>query len=278
METIERHRVGPERALLRRGAPALDPTVAGPVLVVDDATLDPVIAVFPFPGDLARYRHAVMAYPMDTTVRSGGVRNKSRVFGYGARSVIMKRNACRVCAGAMEAPEAHATIEAAADALHDALVEIVPARAAHDREVARARVLGDWMMGERSPWTSGVVNKTSPMPYHYDRNNLPVWSAMVVARRGVRGGHLHVPEYDVVLPCRDGDVVAFPGWDLMHAVTPMTYRGSSPYRFTAVYYGVAAMGDCEGADDELAAGRARRTTGEDNWKERQRALGLLGDQ
>lgn len=230
-------------ALLRSSAPALDPTpgtdVARPFRVeLPDGT--PVAVVDTFPGDLAAYRRAVLAYPMGTTFRAAGIRNTSAVFGSLRRSGIMHRTAAQSCAGSIVAPEAHAVLAGAASALAARFAALAPDLAAHDRGVVNERVHPDWMMGE-SWWTSGVLNRSSALAYHYDRNNHPVWNCMVVVRRHTLGGHLHVPRVGLVLPCADGDVAWFPAWTELHGVTPITARRRDGYRYSAVYYSVRGM-------------------------------------
>lgn len=122
-------------------------------------------------------------------------------------------------------------------------------------------------MGD-SHWTSGVLNRTSGLAYHTDRNNFPgTWSAMVCVRRGIRGGHLRLPAYDLVVPCSDGQVVYFPGSTILHGVTPFTRAGDDAYRFTAVYYAVSGMRHCLPATVELLRARAARTDREDSIAE-----------
>jgi hypothetical protein len=107
--------------------------------------------------------------------------------------------------------------------------------------------------------TSGVINKTSTLPYHYDGNNFDMWSAMPIIRRGTRGGYLSVPEYDITIECRDGWVVFFPGFRLLHGVTPIAHVAKDAYRFTVVYYCLRGMKDCFTYAVEQAEARKRRT-------------------
>jgi hypothetical protein len=241
----------------------LAPTVGSEVIVSDSATGDPVLIVAPYPGDLAAYRRACLAMPMSTTYRASGIRNESQVFGYVGRRALLKREGCRACSAADSAPDAHAVLVDAARELAAHFTILHPSQARADRALVESRVLPDWRMAG-SWWTSGVLNRTSALGYHYDRNNFRgTWSAMICCRRGVRGGHLHLPGYDVVIPCADGDVVYFPGSLLMHGVTPFTRTTDDAYRFTAVYYSVSGMAHCGPADVELAAARTARTAREE---------------
>lgn len=154
---------------------------------------------------------------------------------------------------AFTAPEPHAIIASEASRFHAWLKGIVPQVV---EQGWNTEVDDDWRLTEESYWTSGVVNVTSVLPYHRDRNNFPVWSVMPVVRRSVKGGYLHIPEYDAVLACRDGWVVAFPGEAIVHGVTPMKAQKKGAYRISSVYYCLKGMKNC--AADALEQGEARQ--------------------
>jgi hypothetical protein len=274
---IEASRQPSDRSLLYSGVPSMEATVRSPTTVIDADSGLAALVTIPFPADLGEYRRAARAYPIQAngTRRGGGVANASRTFGYLARSGIFRRSCCMACSGALTSPEAHEVISGAAGDLAGMLAELQPERAAADLALVSAHVHSDWLMTPTSPWSSGVLNRTSPLPYHRDRNNFPAWSAMVVLRRGVRGGHLHVPEYNIVVECRDGDVVYFAGSDLMHGVTPMMKTTPDSYRLSAVYYPVASMATCLPFAEEVVRGQRNRSDSEDGLIERQRREGTM---
>jgi len=265
----------PDKSWLGQSLPEMEPTVRAPCIVRDGNSGEPVMYVAKYPGELATLRRALLTYPMSPSgvPRASGWRSKTSNFGYVGRRALMKRDNCRTCAPATQAPEQHRIIAGAATVLAKHLAEVLPERFEHDLG-ASGIVLPDWKLTERAPWTSGVVNWLCPMPYHYDRNNLDAWSAMPVVRRGIRGGHLHVPEYGLVVECRDGDVVYFAGYNLMHGVTPMRKTDDDGYRVSAVYYAVKDLKDCLPADQELQYGQQKRTEREGGMLDRQRASGL----
>ena len=249
--------------LLGKGA-ALEPPgamIKAPCLVRAGDELVAVVLRMP-PGPLAWVRKALLGWPFDTTTyRSAGIKNNARTFGYLARNTLLQRDGCRACQGSRLAPEAHHGIVAQAELLSAMLAEAAPELAARDRAAAEA-VSPEWRMGD-SQWTSGVANSTSVLPYHFDRNNLePVWSAMIVVRRGVRGGYLHVPELGASFHCRDGDVVCFPGWRFVHGVTPVKIVEPDGYRISAVYYCVEQMRACGTGAEEMARAQLARTNRE----------------
>lgn len=265
--------------LHREGAGDHEPNVPdAPLIALDAATRDPVLVLARYPADkLPALRAAMRAYwkaHPGVVSRIGGSRTDTTPFGFAAAQPLLRRVSCRPCGGAAVAPTPHAMICDAATALDATFTALYPERAHADHARAIDAILPDWFLGE-SHWTSGVLNYNSPIGYHRDANNLPCWSAMVCVRRGMRGGHLHLPEYAITLPCRDGDVLYFPGYDILHAVTPLRRNAPDAYRLTAVYYTVARMAGCGPADDQLALAQARRTASEDTLIERQRASGWL---
>lgn len=262
MRTVVAHRRPVDGAELERTQPPAleaDPTLSD-VLVVDEDG-GPLLAVTRLDRDwLAAARRAALVYAKraSTTYRASGIRNVSRTFGFLSPATTMRRDGCRSCNGATEDPEAHATLCETARWLTVGVREALPDQALQAEE--RSAVISpDWRLGG-SWWTSGVLNIDSAMPYHRDGNNLPgVWSSMIVFRRGTAGGHLHLPELDLVLPLRDGDVLTFPGPDLWHGVTPIERTQRDGYRMTAVYYTVAAMSRCGDPAEEAVVTAARRT-------------------
>lgn len=265
-------------ALLAHGAPDLDPNIRGPVLARDPDG-NPVLALAKFGPGLEQLRVAARSYPAGNTLRSAGIRNLSRSFGFVARNQVLQRNACRACSGALEAPAQHDGLVGAAGRLAELAHEIVPDRYEADMGLVGEAVLPQWRMSPAGPWTSGVVNFDSPLPYHFDRNNFDCWSAMVTIRRGALGGHLHCPTWglspdgpSLVLPCGDGDVVLFNGQTLLHGVTPLRMMQPTSYRVSIVYYAVSRMRECLDFTAEIDQARRSRSNREDHWKENLEAL------
>lgn len=243
----------------------LDPTLDDEALVIDADTGEAVLLYAPLPLShhaAMRYRTAIRNVPMSTTLRSTGMRNSSRTFGMAKRNVVLKRESCRAASIDRDAPAVHREILAVSTHLASQLNEHLPEIVARDRQTV-AEVLPEWRMTPGSNWTSGVVNLSSALPYHRDRANFPTWSAMPVLRRGVIGGHLHVPEYGLTVSCRDAMVVYFNGAGLVHGVTPIRSRQPDGYRFSIVHYSIRGMKDCHTEALEQAEAARRRTSREE---------------
>jgi hypothetical protein len=248
------------------------------VLLRARGTDEAVALAVPFGGSMGEVRAAIRGFPM-TTISRGGVyasfRNRGSNLGFSARMVVMQRYVCRTCGIESEAPGAHATIVGFGAIANEQLGSVLPEVVEADRATAGV-VLPEWRIPE-TPWTSGVLNKDSALPLHYDRNNLPTWNATLYCRRGVRGGHLFVPSIGAAIACPDGYVLFMPAHRMIHGVTPMRRDAADAYRFSAVLFTSARMQHCLPAEAEMAEARVRRTDAEDHLRERQTAQGLLAE-
>jgi hypothetical protein len=265
-------------ALIRSAPPPLLPDLAPaePFIGLDADSGEPVVAVLRAPPNvLESLRHPLLSYNHvgGGVIRSNGQRTQSAVFGWTAPLPIRRRYVPTLSALDRDNHPLAAGLRAGATTWAALLREALPQVAA-EAESATAGVSPAWRLGE-SWWTSGVINRDAALLYHRDANNLPAWSAMLVVRAGVAGGYLHIADYDLLLPCRDGDVVCFPGYRLVHSVTPMRKRLSGGYRVTVVHYPVKSFAGLGDPVDEFHAGRRKETSVVAGALERQRASGLL---
>lgn len=235
----------------------LKPTVQRETIAFDADTGQPIFAYLNL-GDSDSLRQAILGFEYSgTTARAGGYENVSRTFGYAPRRPVYGRESCRPASLVNEAPRGHVQLEQWANILRDRLASIDP-KLVEDGFEATSIVQDDWKLGE-SYWTSGVINRSSRLPFHRDGFNFKAWSAMPVFRRNMRGGYLAIPEYDTVIPCRDGWAAFFPGWELVHGVTPMKATKPDGYRYSCVFYSLKGMKDCFTAAKETEYGLRRRT-------------------
>lgn len=247
-----------QRIYLGRRAPNMDPDIIDPTVVIDQQTGIPILGYLPV-TPIAALRRAVLQTKMTTTYRAGnGMSNVSRTFGMAPRKPTQWREACAPTSLALESPEVTATLVDYAQVLADMMREFVPVQVRSDVSVIE-QVLPEWRLSEQALWTSGVINKTSQLPYHTDKFNFDAWVAMICLRRKVGGGHLHIPEYDLTVGCRDGYAVFWSGYRLIHGVTPIHLATKEGYRYTVVYYALKGMKDCFTHAVETETARKRRT-------------------
>src|SRR5262245_25235592 len=114
------------------------------------------------------------------------------------------------------------------------------------------KVLKEYRVGNET-FTSGVVNKNSVLPYHFDNGNFEnVWSCMLWFMWQIRGGLLCCPEYDLKFVPRDNSLFMFDGQQLLHGVTPIQRLHRRAYRYSIVYYSMKQMWNCQPLSAELA--------------------------
>lgn len=191
--------------------------------------------------------------------RPGGLTSNSRTFGFSARMPARGFDSCRACLSAVDHPAEHAVLAGAAARFLPALRSVAAlAPVVADLENSAAEILPAWRL-PGAPWTSGIVNHSSALTWHRDRNNTPdAWQLLVTFRRHMAGGLTVVPELGVAFAAGDGDVVTFPGQRWWHGVTPLHPTRTGAYRHSVVYYQIGAMKACLPPDEERArAGRVR---------------------
>jgi hypothetical protein len=240
----------------------LEATVHEAGIYCDADTQEPFLAYFPMKAEAALLRKAVLGVKYSKQPRSNGMNNLSRTFGMAPRKVFRKRESCRPTTLAYEQPEEHAILVGFADKFSAMMKEMFSVQ--YDKDHAKiAEISDEWRMTDDALWTSGVVNKSSELPYHYDRFNFETWSAMPVIRKQMRGGYLHFPEYEAVVACRDGWVLFFPGYRYLHGVTPMHPLSKEAYRYSVVYYALKGMKDCFTYAVEQSSATVKRTEREE---------------
>lgn len=258
--TIEVERVcTPDEATLLVGdtVPHREGNIKRNTLAVDKDTGELIAAYLDMPG-MKELRSILPTIPYTGVQRSRHYASQSKTFGFAPRRPMRLRESCTSTPITMERPEVQSALDNMADRCAAYMESFAPDIVAADR-AALEDVLPEWKLGEGKLWTSGSVNHTAQLPYHRDSFNYPVWSAMPVLRRGTRGGHLHIPEYGMVLPCQDSTVSFFLGQGLVHGVTPITKKTDDSYRFSIVYYALRGMKDCFTHAKESAYGQRRRT-------------------
>lgn len=239
-----------------------EPNVSEPGIYRDAETGEAVLMVAPLPGGTTNLRRAVFDTKMASTLRQrSGNANVSRVFGFTTRNVMTQKEACRPTSFTYDHPDGQRTMNETAVLLGDYLQEQLPEVFAEDME-RLSTILPEWRMTDNSLWTSGNINQSSQLPYHVDGANFDTWSAMPILRRGMDGGNLHLPEYDVTVDCRDGWAVWFNGFRYVHGVSPMKSRQEDGYRYTVVFYAKRGMKDCHTYAVEVGEARKKRAARE----------------
>jgi hypothetical protein len=186
---------------------------------------------------------------------------ETRNFGFCTRRVT--RDYCHPASLAVKDPSRHAVLAEFGRLLDAIYTQFAPETAERHSELLR-QVRADWIMpGTR--FTSGIINNSNALPYHYDRGNFEgVFSCMAVFRNLCEGGNLVMPELGAKFLIEDNSFVLFDGQDLVHGVTPIVRLNKKAYRYSLVYYSRKGMCKCGSPEEEI--NRIRRVKREREWK------------
>jgi len=261
-----------EPRVLRRRRRALDPAafrgrhaqegdysilLTDPTIVYDEDARAVTLAYLRLEDDFTGLVAALRRLDIRRRARTGGMPSFSREFGSHPRNA-RRNDFCGLASLARDDPAAHAALAGAAVVVAGAYGRYNPALAGRHDTLARA-VRPEWHL-EGTAFTSGIVNRDSALPYHFDSGNFRgVWSGMLGFKRDIEGGYLAVPEYDLGLEVADGSLTLFDGQGLLHGVTPFAKTGPQGYRFTVVYYSLEQMWRCLPPGEEAKRIRRRRT-------------------
>ncbi len=216
-------------------------------------------------ADTKFLRWAVKTIQYEETTRTSGLKTRSAIFGYSPR-VVMRKDFCSATAMARNFPKQQHVICTFAKELIKLYEQYFPETLSKHYEVTKGKIDDDWTL-KGTPFTSGIVNKNNPLKYHHDAGNFKnVLSNMIVLKRGVQGGRLACPEFDIKFECDDNHVVIFDGAQILHGVTPIIKPEGDEncYRYSTVYYSLEQMWNCENVNEEVK--RIRKVKKEREFK------------
>lgn len=105
---------------------------------------------------------------------------------------------------------------------------------------------------DKTPFTSGVVNKENALGYHFDSGNFSgMQSAMIVLCNNIIGGHLVLPEYNVAFKIKNNTLIMFNGQNVLHGVSPIRKCDVRAYRYSIVYYSMERLWKCLTMEEEI---------------------------
>lgn len=207
--------------------------------------------------DTAALVAAVRAVKFATADRTGGMPSSSRVFGFMPRRPMGRGDFCAAASLDRDFPQQAKTIGEFVAQLATFYAAQNPAVYAHHAAQA-AKILPEYSI--HALFSSGIVNKDNPLPYHLDGGNIPgCWSLMPVFKKDIQGGHLACPEIDLCFELADHTALMFDGQRLVHGVTPFTKTAPDGYRFSVVYYTMKQLWACLPFEQEIQRARVNRT-------------------
>lgn len=198
-------------------------------------------------------------------VRMSGIRAANEYFGTTPPEPPKKRYACRDGRLYAKNPEYRKMIDEITVVAWRAFQKSFPTQAAEHERIVRESIHQDWLIAD-TPFTSGIVNDRSALPFHKDAGNLKgTWSMMLALRDATDGGGLQIPELGINLGIPNQSMTIFEGQRFWHGVTPLVYRKPGAYRFTLVWYVKERIRHCGCREDEPRRASLEATGNQDKY-------------
>lgn len=169
---------------------------------------------------------------------------QSSVFGSLPR-IPLRNDYCRFSAQTKNEKENANMLFSFLPCLTEIYKTYLPIQHQHDLKVIEENVNKDYLIKDKSPFTTANINVNHAIKYHKDtgnfRGNL---SNVLILRDGIIGGELVFPEYGFALAQEDGYLAIFDGQAEIHGVRPIIKTKEKPYRASIVYYTLENMKHC----------------------------------
>lgn len=211
------------------------------------------------PDDItAGMRSVSLQSKMVKTKRMNGTPTQSAVYGAMPRSEGRGMEYCRFTVATKEHPEFLPIISD----FNDYLVEIYKKNYPQSYETAMGimnSIHEDWRW-MKGPFLTCNFNVNYAIPYHYDAGNMKnILSNVLILKNRVKGGELVCPELGLTFSQRDGALIIFNGYEILHGVRPITQTdGVGPvYRSSVVYYTLTKCRNCLSKKDETERAKMR---------------------
>lgn len=268
VETVVRRKLKPKDFLGRRAALSDCQRIVRDPIILQESGLRPTTKIVSlqlkdYGVDLDALTQQLARIEYGSLNRVGGTAAVAeplqRVFGYMPRKTG-HRDYCTASSLAWQDAEAHSALEQAAQVCEHFYRLTNPKLHTQHLRQSMNRVRAEYHLSN-GIFTSGIVNRNNPLPYHYDTGNFAsVWSAMLVFKSsGYEGGYLSVPEYDMAFELKDHSLFMFDGQGLIHGVTPVLPGADAVYRYSIVYYSLRMMWKCLTTSEEVEMARVIRT-------------------
>ena len=201
---------------------------------------------------MARGAFSVASYDIGPRASALGMRSRSTTFG-GMPRMLPRNRRGRRARGERINPRSYEAVIAIGKNLSSMFELRLPEAYQAQAEKVSESIASCWRFGDTIPaWTGAILNKSTQLAYHYDRNNLyGSWSGQFVSRaEGGVGGDLVCPEIGLTFKCNKGACLVFRNELLLHGVSPMRVFGGAADRYSVIFYTTRGLAELEPSIEE----------------------------
>lgn len=178
------------------------------------------------------------------------LKSTSKIFGYQPRSGLRNRP-CNVASLAYDDPELSSLLTGMALDVSGFYMNACSEIFGYHFKLVDEKIPEQYTI-KNTPFTSGIVNRSGRLPYHFDAGNIKgCWSAMLGISDGISGGDLCIPEIDCRLKISDGSLCLFNGQGLIHGVSKFNRVDPNAERYTIVWYSLQQLWKCLTREEEI---------------------------
>jgi hypothetical protein len=215
-------------------------------------------------------RRVALTAEMSEGMRTHGLPVRSAIFGALPR-IAIRQNYCRMTASSLKEAGHLEVVQRFSLTLSEIYARELPVEFERNLALVADQVEPDYILRppeERpSPFTSCNFNLNHAIRYHQDTGNFRgVFSNVLILKRGVVGGFLVCPAFDLAFEQSDNALILFDGQAIVHGVTPIRRTNPHGYRCSTVFYALEAMRDCYPFAEELQRAREWRTGAEGHFR------------
>ncbi len=180
--------------------------------------------------------------PKKLMTRASGVKQYSTIIGSVPPRPMSGRNYCSISSVHRE-ESARTFLKAMLGACREAealLKEILPEQYEKQVKLIEEYVPKKYRLGKC--FTSSINNYNISAPFHRDTGNIKGCVNVIINKKqDVKGGDLHVPDYNATMNGQDNSILVYPAWRNVHGVTPITPTKEGGYRNSLVFYPLASF-------------------------------------
>jgi hypothetical protein len=174
--------------------------------------------------------------------RMSGLYYSGEIFGFAPREEV-KRHPCRAVKFNGKYKKQYSFLKYESLKITETIKDKLP-EVWSSHQNGFLKIASPWTMSG-SAFTSGVINNSTQLMFHTDNGNMAgCISGMLSYKKGIDGGDLYLPEYNIIVKNTNNSLLLFDGANTSHGVTPFRRLNPGAKRYTVVFYVMDRLTKC----------------------------------
>lgn len=179
------------------------------------------------------------------------INTRSSVFGFLPRNP-MRQDYCRISESTKKEKNNFINLYNFSKKLSEHYNRFLQDKYNEDLNLINNNIKEEWKFEKDNPFTTISINVNHAIKYHKDTANYKgSYSNVLIVSKGIKGGELVLPEYEVALSQESGFLLVFDGQNEIHGVMPIHKETNNSFRASIVYYALENMKHCYPYKEEV---------------------------